>query len=117
VQKAYLGGAASDSSLVRARPASQEEPLPAAPAVFAPTRPAPGVDELINGSLDELIRTAENIQAEHVRAERRAHNGSGAKAVPAPRRTARRAADTSLQDAIARIEAAARAAAKGSRTE
>jgi hypothetical protein len=77
---------------------------------------------LINGSLDEVIRTAENIQAEHVRAERRAHNGggangSGAKSVPAPRRTAPRVADTSLQDAIARIEAAARVAAKGSRTE
>jgi branched-chain amino acid transport system ATP-binding protein len=122
VQKAYLGGAVAESSPLRAPPAPQEKPAPAAPAVFAPARPAPGVDELINGSLEELIRTAENIQAEHVRAERRAHNGSGAngsgaKSVPAPRRTAPRAADTSLQDAIARIEAAARAAAKGSRTE
>jgi branched-chain amino acid transport system ATP-binding protein len=116
VQKAYLGGALTESSPLRAPPAPQEKPAPAPPA-FAPARPAPGVDELINGSLDELIRTAENIQAEHVRAERRAHNGSGAKSVPAPRRTAPRPADTSLQDAIARIEAAARAAAKGSRTE
>jgi len=116
VQKAYLGGAAAESSPLPAPPAPQEKPAPAAPA-FAPARPAPSVDELINGSLEELIRTAENIQAEHVRAERRAHNGSGARSVPAPRRTAPRAADTSLQDAIARIEAAARAAAKGSRTE
>ena len=123
VQKAYLGGAAADSSAARSHPTpSQAEPAAAVPAVFAPARPAPGVDELINGSLAELIRRAESIQAEHVRAARSAHNGSGAKgseakAVPVPRRVAPRAADTSLQDAIAKIEAAARAAAKSRRTE
>ena len=120
VQKAYLGGAAAESP--PARPAlPQAEPVPAAPAAFSPARPAPGVDELINGSLAELVRGAEKIQADHVRTTRRAHNGSGgngsgAKAVSAPRRAVPRAADTSLQDAIAKIEAAARAATKG-RTE
>ena len=126
VQKAYLGGAAAAAAPARPVP-PQAEPVPAAPAAFAPARPAPGVDELINGSLAELVRGAESVQAEHLRAARSAHNGSGArasrtngsgtKAAPAPRRAVPRAADTSLQDAIAKIEAAARAAAKGSRKE
>ena len=128
VQKAYLGGAAADPVGVRPRPAPQAEPAPAAPPVFAPARPAPGVDELINGSLAELIRGAEAVQAEHLRAARSAHNGggkggmrgtngSGTRAAPAPRRPGPRAPDASLQEAIAKIEAAARAAAKGSRKE
>jgi hypothetical protein len=96
------------------------------PAAFPAARPAPGVEELINGSLEELIRGAEKLQAEHVRAVRSAHNwgngsgggnGSVAKAAPAPRRRAPRAVDAALQEAIARIETAARAAAKGSRKD
>lgn len=104
VQKAYLGGAAADSG---AAPAAEPAPAPMAPVVPAPTRPTPGVDQLIQGSLDELVRSAATIQAEHVRATR-----SERKAAPAAStRAARRAVDTSLQEAIAKIEAAARAAA------
>ena len=115
VQKAYLGGAAADPSPAR-RALPPAQAAPAAPAVFAPARPAPGVDELISG-LDELIRGAEKVQAEHVRAVRKEHNGTGAKAGPALRRAVPRATDASLQQAIAKIEAAARAAASGREKE
>ena len=71
----------------------------------------PGVDQLIHGSLDELVRNAATIQAEHVRATRSERNAAG----PTRTRAAPRALDASLQEAIAKIEAAARAAANGTR--
>lgn len=118
VQEAYLGGAAADSG---AAPATGlAPPAPTAPPVPAMARPALGVDQLINVSLDELVRGAEKLQAEHVRAMRGAHNGGSARGgtEPAPRtRSAPRAVDAALREAIASIEAAARAAAKSSRKD
>jgi branched-chain amino acid transport system ATP-binding protein len=108
VQNAYLGGAAADSG---ASPAAGPAPAPMAPVVPAPARPTPGVDQLIHGSLDELVRSAATIQAEHVRATRSERKAAG----PARTRAAPRAEDASLQEAIAKIEAAARAAANGTR--
>ena len=103
VQIAYLGGAAAESGVAPARPVPQAAP--------ASSRTAPGVEQLIHGSLDELVRSAATIQAEHVRATRSERKV----APPARTRAAPRALDASLQEAIARIEAAARAAANGTR--
>jgi branched-chain amino acid transport system ATP-binding protein len=111
VQKAYLGGAAVDSGAAPTGPAPRAASAPMAPAVPASARPTPDAEQLINSSLDELVRSAATIQAEHVRATR-----SERKATPPARaRAAPRAPDASLQEAIARIEAAARAAANGTR--
>ncbi|MDH4188591.1 MAG: ABC transporter ATP-binding protein [Betaproteobacteria bacterium] len=131
VQRAYLGGAAAVSAAAPVPGAGlpqQPEQLPAAassvrsapPQAFAP-RPAPEIDLLIDGSLDALVRNAADIQTEHVRTVRDARlvrkspggAAAGAGSRPAPRvRAAARAADASLLEAIAKIEAAAQAAAR-----
>jgi branched-chain amino acid transport system ATP-binding protein len=107
VQKAYLGGTAAAPEATPARLAPPAEPVRPVPAVVGSARPAVGVDQLINGSIDDLIRNAATIQAEHVRATRSARES----ARPARTRAAPRVENASLQEAIAKIEAAARAAA------
>ncbi|OGA66271.1 MAG: hypothetical protein A3G83_12660 [Betaproteobacteria bacterium RIFCSPLOWO2_12_FULL_68_20] len=114
VQKAYLGGAASSAVFPRAPAAPQPAPAPPPAALpVAPRGANGGIDGLIQGSLEELVRGATAIQAEHVRETR----GALQAARPAARRepTAPRARDAALQEAIARIEAAARAAMNGTR--
>ena len=107
VQKAYLGGTAAAPEATPARLAPTAEPVRPVPAAVGSARPAVGVDQLINGSIDDLIRNAATIQAEHVRATRSARES----AKPARTRAAPRVENASLQEAIAKIEAAARAAA------
>ena len=107
VQKAYLGGTAATPEATRGRLATPAEPVRPAPVVVGSARPAVGVDQLINGSIDDLIRNVATIQAEHVRATRSARES----AKPARTRAAPRVENASLQEAIAKIEAAARAAA------
>jgi branched-chain amino acid transport system ATP-binding protein len=119
VQKAYLGGAAAP---VAARPQPAPSPAEAIPAAafIAAARPAPGIDDVL-GSLGDLVRGAERTHAEHVQAGRHAHNGGGSSTngsgpkAPAPRRARSRAPDAALQEAIAKVEAAARAASERNR--
>jgi branched-chain amino acid transport system ATP-binding protein len=110
VQKAYLGGAASNAATPRAPAPPLAAPAPPPVALPVAARANSGVDALIQGSLDELVRAATAIQAEHVRETR----GAFPVARPAaPRQPAApHARDAALEEAIAKIEAAARAAAQ-----
>ncbi len=109
VQKAYLGGAAGDKAASSARKPAQA-PQESAGRVAVPQPvvpggvPAKGADRLIPGSINDLVQRATAIQSEHVRAMRSERPVvSSAKAAAA----AVGARGDSLQEAIARIEAAA----------
>jgi branched-chain amino acid transport system ATP-binding protein len=111
VQKAYLGGMAGD---VGARPATGQAPVPAdavsRASVPVPARsgalPARAIGQLIPGSINELVQRATAIQSEHVRAIRAERSSIRPVAAVAGAR------GDSLQEAIARIEAAAAGARK-----
>jgi branched-chain amino acid transport system ATP-binding protein len=116
VQKAYLGGAAGDIS---ARPAPRPAQAPAESvgraAVPTPARagavPARVVEQLIPGTIDDLVKRAAAIQSEHVRATR----SERVVARPIVSSTNVSSTDTrgdSLREAIARVEAAAAGARK-----
>ncbi len=109
VQKAYLGGAAGEIRVEPARGAVPPEPLAAAslPTLHAGSIASRRVDELIPVSIDELVRRAASISSEHVKALRsgRTPISSGAAAT--------KSIGDSLQEAIAKIEAAAANARHG----
>jgi len=109
VQKAYLGGAAGEIRAEPARGPAVPEPLAAAslPTLHAGSIASRRVDELIPVSIDELVRRAASISSEHVKALRsgRTPISSGVAAT--------RPIGESLQDAIAKIEAAAANARRG----
>jgi len=111
VQKAYLGGAAAEIRAVATRgPAQRDLPAPitaSPPAWRAGTIASRPVEGLIPVSIDDLVRRAASISAEHVKAVRsgRAAVSSGTAATSS--------IGESLQEAIARIEAAAANARRG----
>jgi len=112
VQKAYLGGAAGDVGARPARVPAQSPPQAISrAAVPPPIRPsatsAQDVGSLIPGSINELVQRAAAIQSDHVKAMRTGRVATR----PAVAATAR-ARDDSLQEAIARVEAAAADARK-----
>jgi len=109
VQRAYLGGEVASVGAEHAapRPLPETAPRPAVLPAPAARSSTSGIGQLIQGSLDELVRRAAAIQSDHVRAMRCARE------TVEPARGAPRPRDASLQEAIASIEAAA-AAARGS---
>jgi len=120
VQKAYLGGAAGTIIGAPARARAPAQSLPEAssrsvtppPAVSASSAStiSRGTNQLISGSIDELVRRATAIQSEHVRAMRTDKPAVRPDAASAGAGGAR---SDSLQEAIARVEAAAANARKG----
>jgi len=120
VQKAYLGGAAGAIVAEPARGRAPAQPLPEAgsrsmitPSALSVTTTERRTDQLIPGSIDELVRRATAIQSEHVRAMRADKPAARPDAATAGAGGAR--SDT-LQEAIARVEAAA-AKARGGATD
>jgi len=116
VQKAYLGGAAgvtggrAERAAPGPLPQTVERPAAPVPVVTAAPQEARRADELLPVTIDDLVRRAASIQSAHVDATRAAR--SSTRAIP----SARGGGSDSLQEAIARIEAAAAAARGGSRT-